>query len=645
MQEYDNILAFDQALLEALKNCLTNSTVDRTILSKDDQEPCDESQVDNNYDNLMTILTLLERTDDAEYAIGITRDQSFQQGLFASNETQSKSSSSTSDTENRPVPPPAHAVCLLQKIKTVDDDSTATNCGWNVKDCFALVQLSTSDDNWFHVKKHDTYKIQRAGLVPDHGIFGQMALQALDITLSCHARRGVVNDHLPMALIVGKRRGDPNLLLELPTDESTPSSDKPDPDITNKEGGDDEESDEDEPKAKKVKGKTFLRWVLGRLDIPMACGNAFHFSIQDFDQFHCDNKEKEDHSIEMALSVYLDTLLFGVNVGKRVMRYMIEKNIPPPVPASGQRLIIEQVTLGWHLCASPIVGANPVYDPSDRGCWKVSQGDLFRGKLNLQEMFPASTRRYYSEFALFPHDQTQEVDVLIKVTSTAVHEILVEPRESIHALWRLTKMKEIGNVLYAVGEMSSGSITIMADLSTLGYRLLKPKDYPDKLAVLWRGFKELVKTVLLPMAEEFVIHPDVRPAYDLTSNILVKFEGEGSEETATMRLIDYESFVDSLRWYAPYDGRYVRVSCSSGAVFLWWQCVAVAYTWKEKVVAKSLQKAYPNGIVCRLENAISDKSGQSWWAKKFRETAELHRMDLTLVTQVLEDLDELFDEH
>jgi hypothetical protein len=68
----------------------------------------------------------MERTTDAEYAIGVTRDPFFQHGLFI-NENQSKTPSSTSDTAKPPVPPPAHAVCLiLKKIKTIVANDSMT---------------------------------------------------------------------------------------------------------------------------------------------------------------------------------------------------------------------------------------------------------------------------------------------------------------------------------------------------------------------------------------------------------------------------------------------------------------------------------------------------------------------------------------
>ena len=45
---------------------------------------------------------------------------------------------------------------------------------------------------------------------------------------------------------------------------------------------------------------------------------------------------------------------------------------------------------------------------------------------------------------------------------------------------------------------------------------------------LWKCFSELVTTLLLPLAESEITHPDIRPGYDWTSNILVN-ESDGKK--------------------------------------------------------------------------------------------------------------------
>jgi hypothetical protein len=196
-------------------------------------------------------------------------------------------------------------------------------------------------------------------------------------------------------------------------------------------------------------------------------------------------------------------------------------------------------------------------------------------------------------------DATVELDVLVKVSSTAVHSVLVNPSSTYIALMeirfadsvrygeQLKKLvEELGSVLYAVVETDVGLLTVMADLSKIGYVSLQPIDYENDLLTLWDGFSELVNKVLLPMAEiAQVIHPDIRPGYDATSNILVR--DSTSEGNISMKLIDYESLVRFPKWEAPETGRYLqRREIEDATTFVLWQCVAMAYFWSEKINLK-----------------------------------------------------------
>jgi hypothetical protein len=221
--------------------------------------------------------------------------------------------------------------------------------------------------------------------------------------------------------------------------------------------------------------------------------------------------------------------------------------------------------------------------------------------------------------------------VLVKVSSRAVHGLLVDPTTAHLALKCIKRINpaddlpphmvlerarleeghaalrnEISSVLYAAVRMDAGMVTIMRDLSAEGYKALKPKDHPQKLRSLWAGFQELVNHVLLPMANMCFIHADIRPGYDETANILCRFEIDGR---ASLKLIDFESLVEIKDWKAPLSGSYIkRQNNWTATTFVWWQCVAVAYAWVRKVSAMTLfEVKEDNALVVRLRVAMEGR--------------------------------------
>jgi hypothetical protein len=336
--------------------------------------------------------------------------------------------------------------------------------------------------------------------------------------------------------------------------------------------------------------------------------------VKDFGHFG------DELSLEHALSLYLDTLLFGMKVAVQVCNEFVKGNLSPPQPTSGRYLMIGKNLLTPTLCASPIKGANPIPGVTGRS---INQGELFHGTLRLGEIFDDP----YVFFKSPTVDTTQELQVLIKVSSTAVHPFLVSPIDTSVALQlqptQCSKeikgaLKEVGTVLYAGVSMASGIMTIMADLPRERYKTLHP--YAYNLEVLWGGFSRLVKDVLLPMADQArAIHGDIRPGYDLTCNIFV----DDSTGGATLKLIDYESFVRYSRWYAPAANYLQREYDRDAVTFVWWQCVSVAYFWSEKLDVDSRTKNDPDRFELELMRAmlLYDVEGPDW-LMKLREQAK-----------------------
>ncbi len=185
-----------------------------------------------------------------------------------------------------------------------------------------------------------------------------------------------------------------------------------------------------------------------------------------------------------------------------------------------------------------------------------------------------------------------ELDVFVKVSSTALHSLLIHPDMTFQALREIRYsqeptilpdkvLDEIGSVLYGAVKTNSGLITIMADLSAERYEALQPRVYKNDMSSLWEAFSELVENVLVPLATCVrVVHPDIRPGYDLTSNVLLK---EGSKGQKIMKLIDYESLVRFSNWEAPNSSRYLMGQDWDAITFVWWQCVAMAFFWNARI--------------------------------------------------------------
>ncbi len=516
---YSNELEFDKALFQALRDCLKEY----------DLRPQDDKTI------------FLDLGQKNEYAVGIVRQNSPAINLVQNKMLTDSFEHTNTETDVDTVL--GHGVCLFQKRENK----------WHATDCFSLVELKMSDSSCEDFDLNDSNsKIERPELGGRHGPLGQLILKNLGTVLPHRAKRGVLGDHIPLAMIAGIREGSERALPQKP----------------------------------------LLRWVSGRLEVPEACGTSFYYDIQDFGQFANDDM---DLSVELALSVYIETILFGLVAAIDVQRTLAASRTPLAVPASGQSLMIGQARLNLQLCAIPIQGAVTSEVPYEIDKWSVSQGDLFKGSVDVSEVLQIAGVPHV-DFCRGRNKKIGACPVLVKVSSTAVHNLFLPPGIAYTALERVSLgrkalVNEIGTVLYAVVETDAGLVTIMGDLTKQGYGTLQPIKSGDQLAVLWGGFQELVERVLLPMAEIGVVHADVRPGYDITSNVLCKLHrGKGGVQKATMKLIDFESLVRYQQWnMVDMNGRYTEQDPEWDATtYVWWQCMAVAFAWKEALNVNSL---------------------------------------------------------
>jgi hypothetical protein len=307
----------------------------------------------------------------------------------------------------------------------------------------------------------------------------------------------------------------------------------------------------------------------------------------------------EVDSIKQALSVYTGSILFGLTSAIRAFKDIVGTNsLPAPVAASGRHVMIGELLLDLQLYASPIPGANPCQTQDDGDFWNSTQGDLFRGHVNVGDVVRAAgmATMQHVDFLSSKPETGSAVDVVVKVSSCAVHDPLIDPIKTMMALMQISKyrgrlVREIGSVLHAAVQTDCGLVTVQADLSKQGYRALRPQKYAGKqMRQLWGGFRELVENVLLPMAAIGVVHTDILPGFDVTSNILLKFS---KDDKACMKLVDYESLVFLSNWrYSLIDGRYTGGERKwTGTTFVWWQCVWVGYAWCKELSASEVEQS------------------------------------------------------
>jgi hypothetical protein len=135
-------------------------------------------------------------------------------------------------------------------------------------------------------------------------------------------------------------------------------------------------------------------------------------------------------------------VLFALKIAIGVRNDRNAGSIPLPVPASGRFVKIGKEKLDQVLsfCASPIDGAARIPN-STNTIWKITQGDLFRGQINLRSILHQSQVTFLA-FTNEPEANTETAQVLVKVSSTAVHDLLINPSDSTAALYALERLTQ-----------------------------------------------------------------------------------------------------------------------------------------------------------------------------------------------------------
>jgi hypothetical protein len=203
-------------------------------------------------------------------------------------------------------------------------------------------------------------------------------------------------------------------------------------------------------------------------------------------------------------------------------------------------------------------------------------------------------------FLLFGEPQSRMSDCLVKISCATVHNSLVVPELNWYALDRLfsfdsaemrTLRKRIGVALLACIMISEGCLMVVMK------NLEPPPLNDDRFRFTgfssphdcWNAFCELVKEVLLPMANGGIVHVDVR-FHPLTRDIrnVVSYDtGLGSRK---LMVIDFESLLcykinakkSTEQTYA-ISPKQIAEAKGSIHAFLFWQVLWVAYGWWSKM--------------------------------------------------------------
>jgi hypothetical protein len=172
-----------------------------------------------------------------------------------------------------------------------------------------------------------------------------------------------------------------------------------------------------------------------------------------------------------------------------------------------------------------------------------------------------------------------------------IHNPLVGSSKSWDALQMIVQegVQESINTVLIYADYRNDEVTmLMQDLSATHQDLL-PIQHKDQFPKLWGLFCALVRKTLLVLAGIGIVHPDIRPGYDFTANILLHLRKDEEDESAEqeqddseMVLIDLDSLTCLATWPDIDFPGYLSKEDLNPYSYVWWQCFAVAVTWKQE---------------------------------------------------------------
>lgn len=146
-----------------------------------------------------------------------------------------------------------------------------------------------------------------------------------------------------------------------------------------------------------------------------------------------------------------------------------------------------------------------------------------------------------------------------------------------------------------------GLVQIMPDLISEGFGPLYPYQLKERgqWSSLWTAFEGFVQSTLIPLAAARVIHPDLRPGFNCTANLLYR------QRKKEIRMVDLDSLVEFGVWglNEPANRRYISLQRSRGQRtiktpldFVFKQVVVIAEAWIREVTD---DKTHGQTICCQ----------------------------------------------
>jgi hypothetical protein len=357
-------------------------------------------------------------------------------------------------------------------------------------------------------------------------------------------------------------------------------------------------------KSEKRPSGTRNHWALAHLAIPDDCGGRLTFGVRAFGSSSHSNFEAA--SLALYLRVMADSLKNAMAWLKAIRE---TRRLRAPILMSGRTVkfgVVSGKPIDLSATDMELV-ATPVTDCGNG--LKISQGELLQATLDLG---PLAGRE-----SICILNAPRDANVLIKVTSAPCFNMLLERSESY--LFELAGQRSLDvaiaqlleKSLYAVYKTGdkTGLIQILPDLRCQGFGPLRPKDFIENLGytwdTIWTAFENFVIVTLMPLAKANIVHMDIRPGYDETSNVLYSPRNGGS-----LRMIDLDSLCkfaiaenilfDSDRYIKLNDLRVgnatVTVRHGIDYLYLWVSCIAEVWSLGRK-------------SICVNANAILEASG------------------------------------
>lgn len=428
-------------------------------------------------------------------------------------------------------------------------------------DLTAVVELKLESESCLGFAVDKTATIEPPNFTSGHGPMGQAMIYSLDMW-HCLARRGVSVKSIPVVVLAGKS-------------ETAKSS--------------------------------RLCCLEAQINVPDFCGNAFIYSVErivPFDETSgiLPGNQTADASVvrasknsrdKRALAIYIRTMRIGLERAIEVSKKRSSSNYLSPVSLCCRSLLMG--TADAMLVASPIPRENHLIEQ----VMKIHQGELFQLSRPTKSSFSGIKRILWFVDLTVKQDDAELTDsCLVKVSCLSVHKTYVPLYLCDKALSLLHgachKLKEvISKVLLGYSSTNDISLVlIMNDLRKDNFTVLNHKNvrFAGKLPELWKAFCYLVKSLLLPMAMEDVIHVDIRSTFNDTYNILCRYHPSHEIELC---LIDFDSLIlfssldkadlvrqDTAVFWKDIKGTVVNgTNWESAYRYLFWQIIWLAYTW------------------------------------------------------------------